>query len=202
MVKLNDLKDKILELNKYIEKLKDIESFINNYLNDYKNIKYLNLNFYNIDHIQDQTNILCWWCCHEFDNIPFGLPEKYHDGIYYVMGCFCSLNCALAYNLDLNDDKVWERTALIYDIKNNIFKDDITINPSSSRYILIKFGGNTTIENYRKNNIFLDKKYKIMIPPTISLKIQVEEQKDKNNNYKLKRNKPLTNNKLNIINKY
>eukprot|EP00899_Mesostigma_viride_P022926 jgi/Mesvir1/3818/Mv04951-RA.1 len=45
------------------------------------------------------TNVACWWCCHTFTNIPCPLPVAYKDGKgFLVKGCFCSFNCAKAYN--------------------------------------------------------------------------------------------------------
>ena len=65
-------------------------------------------NFITIDNegkqsLDESTNIHCWWCCHKFDNPPCQLPEKYYEKKYHVFGCFCSYNCALSYNLDLDD---------------------------------------------------------------------------------------------------
>lgn len=40
----------------------------------------------------------CYWCCHRFDGAPLGLPMRYSGGQFYVIGCFCSLSCACAYN--------------------------------------------------------------------------------------------------------
>ena len=54
-----------------------------------------------------KTDICCWWCCHKCD-VPLSLPEKLYDDTFHVFGCFCSFNCAAAYNVNLNDYKIWE----------------------------------------------------------------------------------------------
>ena len=50
------------------------------------------------------SNIKCFWCCHNFDNIPCALPYSYKDSVYYVYGNFCSPECAAAYNFDSGAD--------------------------------------------------------------------------------------------------
>jgi hypothetical protein len=50
-----------------------------------------------------ETNISCWWCCHNFNSLPLGLPTKYEHKKFTVKGLFCSFACMLAYNK--NDNK-------------------------------------------------------------------------------------------------
>ena len=46
------------------------------------------------------TNVCCWWCCHTFDTIPLGLPQRYNVKIskFIVKGIFCTFGCMMAYN--------------------------------------------------------------------------------------------------------
>jgi hypothetical protein len=128
-----------------------------------------------------KTNICCWWCTYNFDCIPTYLPDKYHNSKFYVMGCFCSFNCACAYNLNMNDNKVNERYTLLKQLYYFINKDnirsykDIDINPSPPREILDKFGGKLSIDEYRKNSKILGREYHILYPPFIPLSMAVEE---------------------------
>ena len=70
------------------------------------------------------TNISCFWCTETFTCRPISLPIKFENNVFYVDGCFCSPECAAAYNFDTcNTTEVWERyftdTGLfkIYDLK-------------------------------------------------------------------------------------
>src|SRR5690349_6873648 len=45
----------------------------------------------------NKTKMHCWWCDHQFNNYPCFIPTKYYKKTYYVYGCFCSFNCAMAY---------------------------------------------------------------------------------------------------------
>lgn len=51
----------------------------------------------------DKTDICCWWCCHQFDSIPIGLPIDYNVKLqkFRVKGIFCSFSCMLAYDSDM-----------------------------------------------------------------------------------------------------
>jgi hypothetical protein len=142
-------------------------------------IKQINLNLISIKDnkplIIEKTNIVCWWCTYEFDNIPFFLPDKYEKGTFYVFGCFCSCNCALAYNIDMNDYRVMVRNVLINEMYRQITNSKIAIPISPKRELLKKFGGILTIDEYRNNTFLLDKQYKMLFPPTIPLLLSITE---------------------------
>jgi hypothetical protein len=142
-------------------------------------IKQVNLNLINIKDnkqiITEKTNIVCWWCTYEFDNIPFFIPDKYEKGTFYVFGCFCSCNCALAYNIDMSDYRVMVRDVLIKEMYRQITNLKTVIPISPKREILKKFGGILTIDEFRNNAFLLDKQYKMLFPPTIPLLLSITE---------------------------
>tara|TARA_Y100000389_G_scaffold190678_1_gene215782 strand:+ start:14439 stop:15485 length:1047 start_codon:yes stop_codon:yes gene_type:complete len=123
-----------------------------------------------------KTNISCWWCCHTFDTRPIALPQSYSDNTFKVSGCFCSFNCAHAYNRSLKDPHTWERESLLKYMKRLIFpgeKDEIIAAPKKE--ILEAFGGTISIEQYRKQLDVIEQQYRLVIPPMISIVPQVEE---------------------------
>ena len=154
-----------------------------------------------------KTNIKCFWDCNQFNSLPCFLPELYHNGVYHVTGCFCSFNCALAYNLYyLKDSKVYQRKALVYQLYREMYdinNDQIVeIKEAPPREILEDFGGEITVDDFRKKFIVLNKEYILYTPPIKIININVEERNidtnDNNGNDKdfvLKRYKPLTNKK-------
>jgi len=180
--------------------------------------------------IPKKTNLSCWWCTYGFDTLPTYLPEEYNNNKFYVSGCFCSFNCASAYNLSLNDSKTWDRYALLkrmyYDInKDKISKDkikmtDIEINVSGPKELLEKYGGPMKIEDYRKNSKILGREYHKLMPPFIPITIGYEEITNSKNNSKnininnlissiskndniiIKRNKPVNNMASKYIDSY
>ena len=106
------LKNKIDELNAIIK----------------KNDKLLN-NKPTVQPLNSNNPSRCWWCSYYFnpivcsleknvsvgcvdsshtdinqiDLLPVELPEHYFNNMFYTNGKFCSYNCAMAYNIDLND---------------------------------------------------------------------------------------------------
>ena len=59
----------------------------------------------NLDEIgewPDKTDILCWWCCHKFEDIPIPSVVKYDERRrrYNLRGVFCSWECSAAYTLE------------------------------------------------------------------------------------------------------
>ena len=63
--------------------------------------------------IPKKTTISCWWCTHTFEHLPCYIPTKITNDRFNVFGCFCSFNCASSYNLNINDNKIWERYTLL-----------------------------------------------------------------------------------------
>jgi hypothetical protein len=150
------------------------------------------------------NNISCWYCTHSFNTQTFFLPDTIHDGKCHVMGCFCSPNCATAYNVRrINDYKVFERNSLLKKLYNI---ETLVISPKPE--VLQKFGGPITIEQFRKNNITNKKEYNFILPPLVSIVPLVEEgnysrYKSNNSNetsgLRLKRSKPLPGTKNSLM---
>ena len=199
-----DYKMKINKLEEENYNLK--KGLINNICNIGKKIHELNLNFNNklTNKWEDNTTIACWWCCHSFDNIPLGIPEFINKNTFYLFGCFCSFNCMMSYNLDLNDYKIWDRQANIYQMKNKIDLDNkFTIQPAPPRQTLKIFGGPLNIEQFRESFYVINKEFRYFLPPMISIVGMVEEYNrdlsdkctiNRNNEYNfIRRTKPLIN---------
>lgn len=163
----------------------------------------------NEQEVLESTHISCWWCTYQFNSVPCFIPERYYDNKYHVFGCFCSYNCAAAYNFSLNDYNVWNRYSLIKKLNNIVFnnKDDIILAPKKE--VLEKYGGPVSIDDYRKNFTSCKKDYRFIMPPMVSIIPLIEEcskdsvkyNKVANNseNLVLKRSKPLPNSKNTLI---
>lgn len=159
------------------------------------------------------TSIACYWCCHKFNNAPFGIPINYKNEKFEVYGCFCSLECATAYNFKKTDsiDEMWERYNLI-NLMSRKMKQGTYVKPAPDVLALKIFGGNMDIEKFReyfKTNRVIS----LNFPPMTSITQQLEEvnEYELNNEYKyipidndrinkykekvlFRRNKPLVNN--------
>jgi hypothetical protein len=117
---------------------------------------------------KESTNLSCWWCVHPFSNPPFGLPIKFENNKYEVQGCFCSLNCAKAYNIKENNYRTSEINSLIEDFRREIF--GITSHPVATappRQSLNIFGGYLSIDNFRKEFYQMNKNI-IHLSPTVA----------------------------------
>ncbi|ARF09343.1 hypothetical protein Catovirus_2_292 [Catovirus CTV1] len=125
--------------------------------------------------IAEKTNIVCWWCTYNFDSIPCFIPEKHDNDKYYVFGCFCTLNCAVSYNLNMGDYKIYDRYSLIKKMYQNMYDINEEILIAPSREVLEKFGGPLTITEFRKNFKHCNKEYKLLMPPMIPSIPYVEE---------------------------
>lgn len=121
------------------------------------------------------TSIACYWCCHKFNNAPFGIPVSYNNNNFDVFGCFCSLECAAAYNFKCNSciDEVWERYNLINLLGRRLGVGRI-IKPAPDKMTLKMFGGFMDIESFRSYSVS-NKVVNINFPPMTSLTQQIEE---------------------------
>jgi hypothetical protein len=132
-----------------IKNSKDIVTF------DIPNIISILKDFNSNNEWPEKTNIKCWWCCHNFETIPLGIPMKFYNDNFYLKGCFCSFNCILAY---VNDNKSKYKYDLIYPnikslrfkLTNKMLNEDL--NPAPPRESLKIFGGELSIEQFRSSS--------------------------------------------------
>jgi len=117
---------------------------------------------------KEKTDLWCWWCSHSFTNSPFGLPIKYVNNQYNVQGCFCSLNCAKAYNIKENNYRTTEINSLIEDFRRELFGlNSYPVITAPPRQSLKVYGGFLTIEEFRKEFYIINKNI-IHLSPNIS----------------------------------
>ena len=175
--------------------------------------------------VTDKTDVVCWWDTEPFEGPPCFLPHRVNDGTYYVSGCFCSDDCAAAYNLELNDYKVWERMSLLKCLRNDIEQatkvsskdvgeercgEPNQIRIAYPRYTLKKFGGNLSTEEFRKDCIRNHEEYRLVMPPMVPVVPYIEKNYKKDSvwntfktaeesNLVLKRTKPLPNTNTTLV---
>ena len=198
---INYLEKKVDKLKKELDYHNDKNSSTEVFANDY-NIEKLTENVINIEDNNislKNKNIHCWWCCHKFENTPFPLPNKFYKNKFHVFGVFCSPSCALSYNLDMNDHKIWERNSLIIKLYNILTEEKIdVINPALPRQSLEIFGGSYNIEDYRKScNTIYNSRF--IIPPMVPITTLIEESYKERNKYKW--NKKVNINRYNKLTK-
>ena len=113
-----------------------------------------------------KTDKLCFNCCHPFDNTPIPLPVVFDKkrNIYFCHGNFCSWQCSKAYNINempkagqgnrnMNISLLSRQTWSNYrkdNVKRTVYSLPIT--PAPRRSELKCFGGDLSIEEYRKNS--------------------------------------------------
>lgn len=163
------------------------------------------------------TTIHCYWCCHKFNNAPFGIPINFENTKFEVFGCFCTLECAAAYNFKMNHniDEMWERNNLINLLSRHIGYKSY-VKPAPDRLCLKQFGGFMDIDEFRSHTN-LNRVINVNFPPMTSVTQQLEEinENDLKNQLKyipidmerikkykekvlFKRNKPLVDTKISI----
>tara|TARA_Y100001970_G_C14255559_1_gene875098 strand:+ start:3885 stop:4643 length:759 start_codon:yes stop_codon:yes gene_type:complete len=104
------------------------------------------------DKIDVKNNIRCYNCHYPFNNIPFYLPIDYCQKLdrYKLFGNFCSPNCVKSYCLN---NKIFEnKSYLVGQFYRKLFGASFRINPAPSIFCLEDYGGDMTIEEYRKFN--------------------------------------------------
>ena len=95
----------------------------------------------------------CFWCTYEYDNTTCYIPKYELDGDINGYGSFCRPECAAAYLLkeNIDDSAKFERYQLLNNIYGKVYNYTKNIKPSPNPYYLLdKFYGNLTIQEYRK----------------------------------------------------
>lgn len=152
---------------------------------------------------ENNCGIICWNCCHSFEEIVYGLPLKYISNVFYTYGDFCSLECAARYALEYFDN--YHEIISLVNLYNNVINSSVdkVVSIAPNKLLLKIFGGTMDIEEYRSG--FSDKNiHDIKIPPILPIKhtIDTHEVNSGNNksNLKLYRKKPLASEKKSISN--
>ena len=133
-----------------VSDVSDDDSTINNRQLNQK-LKELQYNLKN-NNISDKKSA-CFWCTHDFDNLPIYIPKYEINSNYNVYGCFCSPECATAYLMEENIDNSskFERYHLLNHIYSKIYNYKKNIKPAPNPYYTLdKFYGNLSIAEYRK----------------------------------------------------
>ena len=95
----------------------------------------------------------CFWCSYDFDNQECYIPSYDIEGSTYGYGSFCRPECAVAYLMKetIDDTTKFERYNLINQIYGKIYNYKKNIKPAPNPYYLLdKYYGNLSIEEYRK----------------------------------------------------
>jgi hypothetical protein len=119
--------------------------------------KDINIKLKRLEHILHTNNVLdkrsaCFWCTHEFDNQAVYIPKHFIGNTYHVYGCFCSPECGVAYlmNESIDSSAKFERYQFMNNIYGKTFNYEKNIKPAPNpHYMLEKFCGNLTIQEYR-----------------------------------------------------
>lgn len=97
-------------------------------------------------------SLWCWWCSHPIEGETLNFPFKYDDKrrTFHTMGFFCSWGCMKTYNLDRGGPRMGERQQFITLMRRHVYGTITSCPKAPVREALKVFGGNLTIEEFRK----------------------------------------------------
>jgi hypothetical protein len=177
----------------------------------WRKINQLKLSFHKSDICQNlggTQRSACFWCTCEFDSPAIYIPKSCSKEGYQVYGCFCSPECAAAFLMNENIDTStrFERYHLLNSVYGKIYKYEKSIKIAPNPYYLLnKYYGNLTIQEYRKLFHSDQMIYVVNKPLTHILPELYEDNNDfllntkiiPTNSVNIKKNKPLKSNILN-----
>lgn len=114
-------------------------------------LKRLKINLYK-NNLGDKK-AACFWCTYEFDNETCYIPKYAMDDNIHGYGSFCRPECAAAFLMkeNLDDSTKFERYHLLNQVYAKVYNYKKSIKPAPDpHYLLDKFYGNMTIQEYRK----------------------------------------------------
>ena len=115
----------------------------------------------------DWQKMHCWHCCQRLENPPVPLPndQDAESGKFLCYGLFCSFNCAKAYLFDRQSWSCGDKLLLLEEMASQVFGITDEIYPAPPQQRLAMFGGDLSVEEFRKQNKFLNVAFS---PPLIS----------------------------------
>lgn len=124
----------------------------------------------------EHTDVCCWWCCHQFNSIPIGMPNYFNrkSRKFIVQGVFCSFACMTAYR-DTKTHNVNTNSLVSY-MYSKLTAEPIgtKIQRAPPRETLKMFGGELTIEEFRSSSSETTI-YKMVEYPMIVARDYIEE---------------------------
>tara|TARA_B100000900_G_scaffold409881_1_gene426560 strand:- start:318 stop:1349 length:1032 start_codon:yes stop_codon:yes gene_type:complete len=118
----------------------------------WKNIKILQKQFH-FNETYNSKKACCFWCTCDFSNPPIHIPQNFVNNSYQVYGNFCSPECSVAFlmNEHIDSSQKFERYQLLNYIYGKVYNYSKSIKPAPNPYYLLdKYYGNLTIQEYRK----------------------------------------------------
>jgi hypothetical protein len=154
----------------------------------------------------------CWWCCHDFKGTPLSMPYKYYErqNKFMTTGAFCSWNCMKTYALDtygINRGSIICGNMIM--MRKKLYGKLGSIKPAPKKHRLVEFGGDMTIEEFRKN-LLVDEETPapilsepvpnniIPVVPNSTKMYEINKATGNNEPLRLKRNKPLKRDQNNL----
>jgi hypothetical protein len=123
-------------------------------------------------------NACCFWCTYDFENEPTYIPKYILNETFHVYGNFCSAQCAVGFLFNENIDAStrYER----YYLLNHMYSDYAkNIKPAPNPfYMLEKFLGNLTIDEYRSLSKTADRMYILIDKPITKIMPEFHEDND------------------------
>jgi hypothetical protein len=114
-------------------------------------LKSLKINLYK-NTLTDKKSA-CFWCTYEFDNPPCYIPKSESNESFSGYGSFCRPECAVAFLMkeNIDDSTRFERYNILNHIYSKVYNFNNNIKPAPNpHYLLDKFYGNLTIQEYRQ----------------------------------------------------
>jgi hypothetical protein len=143
---------------------------------------------------------VCWNCCESVHDQK-GTPVNYVNGVYMMMGTFCSYGCCARYIHDTYDNsELWKR----YNLLNMYYNETMNtqgerVQMAPHKHLLKEFGGYLTREEYHSSQNTLHQNIMVM-PPIIPLEntfLNLETHPNNpTGNLKLYRKTPIKKNKI------
>lgn len=101
------------------------------------------------------TEICCLHCCDSFDTTPIPTVRRFDEvrNIYHVYGIYCSVNCAKRALMETEPNLSTTRLLYFNHMCRNVFGIHEATKPAPPKIRLRRFGGDLTIEEFRKDFI-------------------------------------------------
>jgi hypothetical protein len=155
---------------------------------------------------ESTSKLKCWWDREFFSTPALEMPESYLNEQFQCTGKFCSWECMMSYNININDENIAKRTSLIHLMYKKTYGVFKNIKNAPSWKILDTNGGSISIDEFRVNLSLNDFEFNYIKPPMISRisyieKIPIKKEIEDNINSTeliLKRNKPLKSSKYSL----